>query len=373
VPDDAPGWPEGFGVSSEERAALVALASLRGITPRTLHRLCWREGGAVGALSAIRAGRAGSESDRVHATIESEAVLAAAAAVDARFVGPSEPEYPATLLQLDDPPAALFVRGANLDVEERRVAIVGSRRCSALGREVAYDLGRRLAGAGVCVVSGAAYGIDAASHRGALDAGGRTIAILGSGIDIRYPRSSAGLIERMAVAGTVVSEYAPGVPAEPHRFPARNRLIVGLASALVVVEGAGRSGSRISIDHALDLGRDVFAVPGPVTSPLAEVPLALIREGATMIRGADDLLEDLGFAAEARADDPPIDLPDHERRAWSALGGPSLPDVVARTARLSIPDAVAALIGLELRGLVRSSGGRYERTLAGTLGETVGV
>jgi predicted Rossmann fold nucleotide-binding protein DprA/Smf involved in DNA uptake len=92
-----------------------------------------------------------------------------------------------------------------------------------------------------------------------------------------------------------------------------------------------------------------------------------------MIRGADDLLEDLGFAAEARADDPPIDLPDHERRAWSALGGPSLPDVVARTARLSIPDAVAALIGLELRGLVRSSGGRYERTLAGTLGETVGV
>jgi DNA processing protein len=296
---------------------------------------------------------------------EPDDILAAGGAAEARFVAPNDDEYPPVFLQLDDPPAAVYVRGARLDVNELRVAVVGSRRCSALGREVARDLGRRVAAAGACVVSGAAYGIDAASHHGALDAGGRTIAVLGSGIDQAYPRSSVELISRIAAVGTVVSEYAPGVPAEAHRFPARNRLIVALASALVVVEGAGRSGSRISVDHALDLGREVFAVPGSVTSPLSEVPLAMIRDGATLIRGADDLLADLGVAAALEMADPPIDLPDTERRAWIALIAPSLPDLVAKSARLSIPDAVAALIRLELRGLVRSVGGRYERTLVG--------
>ncbi|MEP6973374.1 MAG: DNA-processing protein DprA [Actinomycetota bacterium] len=363
------GWPIAFGSSPEERRAVVVLSSLRGITPRNLHRLCWQEGGASAALDAIRAGRAGSDGDREHAAAAApDVVLQTAAAAGARFVAPGDDEYPPAFLELDDPPVAVFVRGARLDVQEIRVAIVGARRCSSLGREVAHDLGRRLGGAGLCVVSGAAYGIDASSHRGALDAGGRTIAVLGSGIDIGYPRSSAELIARIAETGTVLSEYAPGVPAEPHRFPARNRLVVALASALVVVEGAGKSGSRISVDHALDLGREVFAVPGTITNPLAEVPLALIRDGATMIRGADDLLTDLGVAIDTVVDEraePPIELPNDERRVWRALVEPSLPDTVARSASLSIPDAVAALIRLELRGLVRSGGGRYERTLLG--------
>jgi DNA processing protein len=319
-------------------------------------------------LAAIRAGWAGSEADREHAmATDADAVMRASAEAGARFLTPHDDEYPSSVLELDDPPIALYVRGARIDTSELRVAIVGARRCSSLGAEIARDLGRRLGGAGVCVVSGAAYGIDAASHRGALDAGGRTIAVLGSGIDVGYPRSSADLIARIAETGSVVSEYAPGVPAEPHRFPARNRIVVALAIALVVVEGTGLSGSRISVDHALDLGRDVFAVPGPVTSPLAEVPLALIRDGATMIRGADDLLDDLGISGpgEAERPDPPVELPEDERRVWSSLAEPSLPDAVARSAVLSVPDAVAALIRLELRGMVRSAGGRYERTLLG--------
>ncbi len=371
------GWPIAFGGSPDERRALVVLSSLRGITPRNLHRLCWQVGGACAALDAIRTGRAGSQGDREHAAMtEPDVVLRTAEAAGARFVAPGDDEYPPSFLELDDPPAAVFVRGARLDVREIRVAIVGARRCSSLGREIAHDLGRRLGGAGLCVVSGAAYGIDASSHRGALNAGGRTLAVLGSGIDIGYPRSSAELIERIAETGSVLSEYAPGVPAEPHRFPARNRLVVALASALVVIEGAGKSGSRISVDHALDLGREVFAVPGTVTNPLAEVPLALIRDGATMIRGADDLLADLGVATDAVTDEhaePPIELPDDERRAWRALVEPSLPDTVARSASLSIPDAVAALIRLELRGLVRSGGGRYERTLSGAQRSEGGV
>jgi DNA processing protein len=362
------GWPDGFGEAIEERRAVAVLASLRGISPRNLHRLCWLEKSASGALNAVRAGRAGSDADRELArAADADALIRAGTAAGARFVTPRDDEYPPSILELDDPPVALFVRGARIDMTELRVAIVGARRCSSLGGEIARDLGRRLGSAGVCVVSGAAYGIDAASHRGALDAGGRTIAVLGSGIDVAYPRSSADLIARIAETGSVVSEYAPGVPAEPHRFPARNRIVVALASALVVVEGTATSGSRISVDHALDLGRDVFAVPGLVTSPLAEVPLALIRDGATMIRGADDLLTDLGIGGRpgAMAPDPPIELPDLERRVWASLAEASLPDAVARMAVLSVPDAVAALIRLELRGLVRSAGGRYERTLSG--------
>jgi DNA processing protein len=299
--------------------------------------------------------------------VDADAVMAAADAVEARFLTPDDAEYPSSVLQLDDPPVALYVRGARLAADEIRVAIVGARRCSSLGGEIAHDLGRRLGSAGVCVVSGAAYGIDASSHRGALDSGGRTVAVLGSGIDVGYPRSGADLIERIAQTGSVVSEYAPGVPAEPHRFPARNRIVVALSSALVVVEGAALSGSRISVDYALDLGREVFAVPGPVTSALAEVPLALIRDGATMIRGADDLLDDLGVVAPARTEnpEPPIELPEDERLVWMSLLESSLPDTLANAIPMPLSRTVAALTRLELRGLVRSTAGRFERTLSG--------
>src|SRR6266516_7075049 len=129
--------------------------------------------------------------------------------------------------------------------------------------------------------------------RGALDAGGSTVAVLGSGIDVAHPARNRGLFERIEASGTLISEYPPGAPAEPFRFPARNRLIAALSRGVVVVEGAAKSGTRITAEHAVDLGLDVFAVPGPVTSPLAETPLGLIRDGATMIRGTADLLEDL--------------------------------------------------------------------------------
>jgi DNA processing protein len=214
------------------------------------------------------------------------------------------------------------------------------------------------------VVSGAARGIDAASHRGALNVGGTSIAVLGSGHDLPYPKGSAQLVGRIAASGAVVSEYAPGVVAEPFRFPARNRLVAALGRAVVVVEGATGSGSMISVDHALDLGRDVFAVPGPVTSPLSEVPLALIREGAVMIRGADDLLDDLGISAGLLVEPPP-NLEGEERRVYDALGGTDLPDAIAVATALPLPTVMTALLTLELKGLVRTVGGRYERRIAG--------
>lgn len=225
-------------------------------------------------------------------------------------------------------------------------------------------IGSALGGVGACVVSGAARGIDAAAHRGALNAAGTSIAVLGSGHDVPYPKGSADLVARVAASGAVVSEYAPGVVAEPFRFPARNRIVAALGRALVVVEGARGSGSMISVDHALDLGRDVFAVPGPVTSPLAEVPLSLIREGATMIRGADDLLDDLGYAARLSVESPPTLIGD-ERAVYEALGGSGLADAISSQTGLSLAAVTTILLSLELKGLVRTVGGRYERTVAG--------
>ena len=277
---------------------------------------------------------------------------------------PADAEYVRPFLDLlADPPIGLFVKGRSLTGMPDVVAVVGARNCSSLGNEMAMDIGSALGSAGACVVSGAARGIDAAAHRGALAAGGTSIAVLGSGIDLPYPKGSAQLLERIAAVGAVVTEYAPGVKAEPFRFPARNRLVAALSRALVVVEGAEGSGSMISVEHALDLGRDVFAVPGTVTNPLAQVPLALIREGATLIRGADDLLADLGLAARL-AVAPPPGLPDDERRIYEQMVEPLLPDALARRAGLALPTAGTALVSLEMTHRVRGGGGRSERRLS---------
>ena len=364
MPSDLPpphGWPDGFGVGDDERRAILTLSELRGLMPRRLHEAAWALGSARACVRAVAAGTLGSDRDRGWLPrIDPGGTLAAAERAGARFLTPVDEEYEERLLDLPDPPACLFLIGKRLGERPDRVAIVGARRCSQLGKDVAEDLGRALVASGLGVVSGAAHGIDTAAHRGALDAAGRTVAVLGSGIDVPYPAGNRRLLEEISAHGTVVSEYPPSVPAEPQRFPARNRIVVALARALVVVEGAGRSGSRISVEHALDIGRDVFAVPGPVNSPLAETPLELIRDGATLIRGADDLLHDLGVDPVAPPPPPP-DLDAGERRIWRALALASLPDAIAREAGMSLPETVTALIALELRGVIVSRGGRYER------------
>ena len=354
------GWPPGFGRGEEERRALLTLAELRSLRPLHVHAVAWTSGSARGCLHAVRAGRLGSHGDRAWLPqVDPDRTSERVARIGATLVTPADPGYDERLNDLRDPPACLFVVGRPLVRGAERVAIVGARRCTQLGRDVARDLGRALVAAGLAVVSGAAQGIDAAAHRGALDAGGRTVAVLGSGIDVRYPASSRGFLDEIVEHGTIVSEYPPGMPAGPQHFPARNRIVVALARALVVVEGASKSGSRISVDHALELGRDVFAVPGPVTSPLAETPLEMIRDGATLIRGAQDLLEDLGVG-EVPAPPPP-DLEPDELRVWNALTEAKLPEAVATSAGMSIPASVSTLLHLEVRGLVANAGGRYQR------------
>jgi len=363
-----PAFPAGFARGHRNRAALAVLASLPSLTPRRLVALAARVPTAGAALTAVRRGGQSSDDDRARAAeLDGEAVLRGAADAGARLVGVGDGEYPASLLDLFDPPAGIFVRGADLRSAAARVAVVGARNPTPDGEDASAGLASALAGAGACVVSGAARGIDAAAHRGALAVSGATIAVLGCGIDVAYPRQNASLIERIAERGTVLSEYPPGTRAEPFRFPARNRIVAGLSRAVVIVEGASGSGSMITADHALDLGRDVFAVPGPVTSELATVPLALIRDGATMIRGAGDLLEDLGMMPEAGSSPGPPGsgaaismLAADEAAVLGAVSGSASLERIASGAGLPVSRTIAALVGLEVRGLVRARGGRYE-------------
>lgn len=360
--DPWPLWPDGFTAGREDREAALVLSALAGLRPATLLPVAVLARTASACLRVVARGEIGSEQDRrLSRILRPERILASLERCGARPVWWDDPAYPPQLRTIHDPPFLLYVRGGALPERARAVAVVGARRCSATGRELARELGRGLGRAGVTVVSGAAAGIDSASHEGALEAGGPTVAVLGGGVDGAGMGTRRRLVERIAIAGTVVSEYPPGVHPSAFRFPARNRIIAGLARATVVVEGADRSGSLITGTHALEFGREVFAVPGAPTNPLAAVPLQLIREGATMIRGPEDLLEDLGIPAEAA---PAPELTETELGALRALAGPTLPERVARELGVGLAEALGVLVGLELRGLVRGIGGRFEATLA---------
>jgi DNA processing protein len=361
-------WPTGFAAGPRDREALLVLAHLEGMTPREIHALAWERRSAAACVDAVTRGAAGSAADRerVQAT-NPKAVRRALTDCGAALIAPGEPGYPADLLHLADPPGWLFVRGA-LSPGEHAVAVVGARNCSPYGREVAEGLGAGLAAAGVTVVSGAARGVDAAAHRGALRVRGRTVAVLGSGIDVPYPRSHRRLLEDIAGTGAVVSEYPPGMFPHPRRFPARNRIVAGLSRAVVVVEGAPGSGSLITAEFVQDLHREVLAVPGPVTSELSAAPHELIRDGAGLVRDAEDVLEAIGLGSGGSADGAPSSAPagltEGERRALEALtGSPQLVEQVAAGAGLDPGVALRTLTALELRGLVRVDGGRYRRTI----------
>ncbi|MBI4259343.1 MAG: DNA-protecting protein DprA [Actinobacteria bacterium] len=365
-----PSWPRGFVRTGEDRRAALVLAHGRWSGLQRLMAVAERVGTASACLEAVasgEAGEAGQAGRRRVAGLRPEELEERLSALGTRFVARDGPEYPPSLDDLHDPPIGLFVRGGSLAVLVPRVAVVGARNCSVAGRELARGLGRGLGTAGVVLVSGGARGIDTAGHRGALDVGAPTIAVLGSGVDLPYPASNRRLLDQVAEAGAVVSEYPPGVRAAAFRFPARNRIVAALSLGVVVVEGTRRSGSMISADHALDLGRPVFALPGPVTSELAEGPLNLIRSGATMIRGTDDLLEDLGLhpAMGVTATGAPGGLGPVERAVLGSLAGLTLPEEVARALGVTPVEILPTLLRLELAGLVRSVGGRYERRLVG--------
>ena len=274
-----------------------------------------------------------------------------------------DPAFPPLLAAIHDPPPQLFLRGSTdaTMLSAPAVAVVGARACSSYGRSVARSLARELAAGGLVVVSGLARGIDGEAHRGALEASGRTIAVLGCGIDRDYPAAHAELAGRIAENGLVISEYEPGVEPAPWRFPARNRIIAGLCAATVVVEARERSGALITADFALEEGRDVLAVPGEITSSLSAGTNALLKLGATPVAAASDVLElyDLDPARPEAVALGPEAKSLLARLRGSALTG----DELVRVTALDPGASAAALIELELAGRVTLEDGVYRAAI----------
>jgi DNA processing protein len=273
----------------------------------------------------------------------------------------SDAAYPVALTTIVDPPPMLWTLGCVAAFSAPAVAIVGARAASPYGVSVAEQLAADLAARGLTIVSGLARGIDSAAHRGALSAGGATVGIMGSGVDVMYPPEHASLARDMQQRGAVASELVPGTPPLPHLFPQRNRIISGLSRAVVVIEAGEKSGSLITARSALEQGRDVLAVPGNVLSGRNRGAHALLRDGAKIVESADDILEELGMTSAGRKQVAPRS---RERAdpilACLTAGEPSDLDEIAERSGLTTARLLPRLFELELQGAVaRIGGGRF--------------
>lgn len=336
----------GEAADREEVRALLVLDKIEGLGPVGIRRLVERFGCAAEAL------RRGSGFPRPGRDAWREAGKAIEEA-DRRGIGIltwSDDAYPSVLRNLHDPPALLFVRGRSELLARRTVTVVGSRRATARSRDVAERLAYGLASAGVCVASGMALGVDGAAHRGALRAGGDTLAVLGRGPDEPYPPSHRHLFRDLFTQALVVSEFAPGTPPMPHHFPRRNRILAALAAAVVVVEAGARSGALITVDHALDLGIDVWVVPGPIELAACAGSNRLLAEGARPLLSIDDFVTEIAGASR-----PSRARPTGEAgRVLSALGGePMGVDQLAGRVGLGTAEVLTLLTMLEVEGSVR--------------------
>jgi DNA processing protein len=363
-------------VSPEMRAQLT-LQLVPGIGPRLTAALLAQFGSAEAVLRArpdeLRSvPHIGPKlADQVATALERvdvEAELERLRQHDARLLVLGTPNYPAALATIADPPQLLYLRGSVTGADANAVAVVGSRSCTSYGRRVAERLAAGLARAGWTVVSGLARGIDGAAHRGALRAGGRTLAVLAGGLARVYPPEHADLAREVVAAGGLLSESSMAQEPLAPLFPARNRLISGLCRGVVIVEAAEQSGALITASHAADQGRAVFAVPGPVDSPASGGTHALIRKGAILVRSADDILEELSGTAPltepaAPAASCPPGLDDLQQRIWEMLTEPRHLDDLAEHLGVGVASLSGTLMLLEMKKVVRRlPGNRYERS-----------
>lgn len=370
----------------DDLTAWLTLHRCPGLGSRGLAALVDRFGSASAALGAGPAGYSGLglppetlDYLRQPDLAGVEADLAWAAQPGHHILTVQDPGYPELLRRTADPPQVLHVLGDPEVLGLPQVAIVGSRHPTPGGAETAHELARDLAAAGLVVTSGLALGIDGAAHRGALAAGGVTVAVAGTGLDRVYPASHRELAHRLAAEGALVSEYPLGTPPLPEHFPRRNRIIAGLSLGTLVVEAALRSGSLITARLAGEEGREVLAVPGSIRNPLARGCHALLREGATLVETASDVLQALapllphvpaaasGDRRVEGGDDAAPSDPEH-RRVLASLGYDPTPiDAVVERSGLTAEAVSSILLLLELRGLVEShGGGRYARAGRGS-------
>lgn len=325
------------------------------LTPADLVQL---DGWTPAQASALASMRRNAEARR-KAVADMEAALAAGL----RLVCLPDPDYPVRLRMTPDPPPFFWRAGPWRPDDRPVVAVVGTRKPTAYGLAVAEQFGRDLARAGAVVVSGMARGIDCAAHRGALEAGGTTVAVLGGGADVCYPREAAPIYRAIRASGAVISEQPPGAEPRSEFFPQRNRIISGLAHGIVVVEAGEKSGTLITVAQALSQGREVFAVPGPVTSPMSVGPHLLIREGACLATSAADVLTELDFVPSPGKSDSPEGLDPEQQQVLGWMGAdPRWAGDLADACGMEVARVQSILTFLELRGLVRRlPGGQYVR------------
>lgn len=363
-----------------ELADWLTLLRVPGVGPVT-YNLLIREFGAPGRV--LRAGRSELQrlglADEVIASMgksnlrEIEQDLAWSARPGRHILRLDDPEYPKRLLEISSPPPVLFIDGDKHCLSDPQIAIVGSRRPTPAGRKNAHAFASHMARAGLIVTSGLAMGIDGASHEGALEAGGLSIAVAATGLDRVYPARHRELAKRIAAQGALVSEFPTGIPPKAEHFPRRNRLISGLSLGVLVVEAARRSGSLITAGCAAEQGREVFAIPGSIHNPAAKGCHHLIRQGAKLVETADDILEEI-----ARQIDPCPPLKPHTEPAPIKLDkeylalldsldyDPISIDEIIERCGLTADIVSSMLIVLELKGLVAAAGGLYMRLTPGT-------
>lgn len=337
-----------------DRRNSVALTQLSGVRPGGFRRAVEQHGSAAAAFRAM-----GSVEDKARALLDADDVIKLADDIGAAILIQRESGYPDTLLDLPDPPCLLYALGNRQLTGRRCVGIVGTRHSSTSGDRIAYQMAASLVRAGVVVVSGMAFGIDAAAHRGALDAGGGTIAVLGGGVDVPYPPAHAALHGRIAKEGLVLSEAPMGSRPTKGAFPKRNRIIAALSETLIVVEAGHRSGALITSRLALELGRNVGAVPGPIDSPRHVGSNRLLYEGASFISNVADVLSLAGV--ESSDHEPVLDAgvptpaqtPDDPAQAIileAIRAGASDLEDLARSTKMAPRDFASALSTLEVAG-----------------------
>jgi DNA processing protein len=281
----------------------------------------------------------------------------------AKFVTLWDDGYPAVLKNIYDPPPFLFILGELLPRDEAAVAVVGTRAPKTYGKVITKMIAGDLASAGVTIISGMAFGIDGEAHRAALDAKGRTIAVLGSGIDVVYPKAHEGLMKEIMEHGAVISEFPPGTPPEAGNFPRRNRVISGLSKGVLVVEAPLKSGALLTAAHALDQNREVFAIPGPINSHNSQGVHKLIKDNrAALVESAQDILKILGWLAPTQnaALAPAPDLSKDEKIIWDKLSlEPIHIDDLSRKTNIVTHELLGRLLMMELRGIVRQLPGKH--------------
>jgi DNA processing protein len=315
----------------------------------------------VEALRGVLEPRALSELTSARRVIDPERQLEELRGRGIRILHAAHPEYPRLLTEASGRPTVLYIRGRLTPEDGRSVGIVGTRRSTSYGKGVTERISRELATAGVTIVSGLARGIDAVAHHVALESGGRTVAVLGSGVDVIYPAEHRRLAERILEHGAVISEQPPGAKPDAPNFPARNRIISGMSQGVVVIEAPARSGALITANFAADQGREVFVVPGNVGNATSEGTNQLLRDGARIVRDGADILADLGFGGTPPAQ-LSLQLPatPEEARVLSCLSNEPLHiDEIAEAANMRGREVAEALLMMELKGMARNCGALY--------------